>query len=68
MNGQRAASGGRILLRHFDGIVPSGFSSNSLDNATHQRVSNITRWNIHRGSAGLRPSYFGDAYFPAVLG
>jgi hypothetical protein len=46
-------AGERILLNPFDGIVPSVFSSNIIDNATRQRASSIQHWNFHSGSAGL---------------
>jgi hypothetical protein len=56
----------RILLRHCGGFLPPLFSSNRLDNTTHQRASNILHWNVHSGSAGLRPYNFGHVACPAV--
>jgi hypothetical protein len=56
---------GGILLRHCGDFVSPLSSSITLDNASHQRASSIQHWNIFRGSAGLRPSYFGGGYFPA---
>ncbi len=47
------SNGGRILLRHCDGIVPSLFSSNRLDNATYQCASSFQHWNVHSCSSGL---------------
>jgi hypothetical protein len=52
IKGQSTSSVERILLKPYDGIVPSVFSSNILDNASHLCESNITRWNINRLSAG----------------
>ncbi len=42
----------RILRKPSVGIVPMGFSSNIIDNATHDRASSIQHWKIYQGSAG----------------
>lgn len=56
----------RILRKPSDDFVSSVFSSNRLDKATYQRASSIQHWNVHSGSAGLRPFSFGYVACPAA--
>jgi hypothetical protein len=54
----------RFLRKPSDDIVSSVFSSNHLDNASHQRDSSLTHWNVHSGSAGLAASLLRQRRLP----
>ncbi len=66
INGQSTSSGGRILLRHCDGIVPSLLGSNIFDNETANPLQPDSIGTFNDIPPDLKRCYFGHVTCPAV--